>query len=116
MLPYAKAGVEFGYRQSDDCTTLVFHRPGSRVELGDGNDLPAAPSEGVRKVGEDGLSVTDSAILDLMCRSSGVVTNAAVAEHMGMSVNGARKALQRLIDAGLVERIGKGRSTRYRVR
>lgn len=73
------------------------------------------PPPSLRKVREkyaNGLGKTDSEILAFVAEA-GVVTNSDVAERMGMSVSGARKALQRLIDAGLVTREGQGKRTRY---
>ena len=58
----------------------------------------------------NGLSKTDSDVLAYVTEAE-VVTNADVAERMGMSASGARKALQRLIDAGLVTREGQGKRT-----
>lgn len=107
-----EAGVAFEYADRPNFTALVFHRPGSQLE-----DAPTEADGSVRKVGAkcaNGLGRTDRAAYDFIADRE-VVSNADVAEHMDMSANGARKALQRLIDAGLVERDGQGKATRYRV-
>ena len=89
------------------------------------NGLGKTDSEILAFVAEAGV-VTNSDVAERMGMSisgarkalqllidAGVVTNSDVAERMGMSVSGARKALQRLIDAGLVVREGQGKRTRY---
>lgn len=104
--------VKFEYRQDDDCTTLVFHRPGSQLL-----NTPTSESESARKVGAkcvNGLSHTDRAVYELVVERQ-LVSNSDVSEYMSMSANGSRKALQRLIDTGLIERTGQGKATRYRL-
>lgn len=60
----------------------------------------------------NGLSRSESTVLGFVTER-GEVGNAEVAEHMGMSLSGSRKALQRLMDRGLVVREGQGKRTRY---
>jgi DNA-binding MarR family transcriptional regulator len=43
----------------------------------------------------------------------GIRASSEVAGKAGLSPSGARKALRRLVDAGLVEKVGNGRATRY---
>mgnify|MGYP002624633212 CR=1 FL=1 len=88
-----------------------FMRSEGVAAIGSATESP----KGARKVREryaKGLGKTDSGVLAFIAEEK-VVSNVDVAERMGMSVSGARKALQRLIDAGLVTREGQGKRTRY---
>ncbi len=74
--------------------------------------------ESVRKKEREcakGLSGSDAAVYAFI-EEHGTVSNADVVGYTGLSINGARKVLQRLMDAGLVIRQGQGRSTQYCLR
>ena len=58
------------------------------------------------------LTKTESVVLEYVAARM-AVSSTDVAGHMGMSVGGARKVLQRLIGKGLVVSEGQGKSTRY---
>jgi len=52
----------------------------------------------------------------LATETDGSIASSEVAERIGMSPSGARKAFRRLTRAGLVVKLGTGRSTRYVLR
>ena len=49
----------------------------------------------------------------LATETDGLVASPEVAARAGLTRSGARKALRRLVEAGLVEKVGSGRHTRY---
>ena len=49
----------------------------------------------------------------LATETDGFVASPEVAARAGLTRSGARKALRRLVEAGLVEKVGSGRHTRY---
>ncbi len=51
----------------------------------------------------------------LTTEANGSVTSPEVAARAGLTPSGARKALRRLVDAGVVERVGAGKATRYKL-
>lgn len=52
----------------------------------------------------------------LTTEANGSVTSPEVAARAGLTPSGTRKALRRLVDAGVVERVGAGKATRYVLR
>ena len=51
----------------------------------------------------------------LTTEANGSVTSPEVAARAGLTPSGARKALRRLVEAGVVERVGVGKATRYKL-
>lgn len=49
----------------------------------------------------------------LATETDGFVASPEIATRAGLTRSGARKALRRLVEAGLVEKVGSGRHTRY---
>jgi len=52
----------------------------------------------------------------LTTETNGSIASPEVAARAGMTPSGARKALRRLAQAGVVEKVGTGKSTRYVLR
>ena len=84
-------------------------RRGSRASL---RPVPPPSLRKVREKCAKDLGKTDLEIIAFIAKAE-VVSNSDVAERMGMSFSGARKALLRLIDAELVTCEGQGKRTRY---
>lgn len=94
----AEANVKFEYRQDDDCTTLVFHRPGSHLE----NESKFGPG-GIAK---DDLSNREQLALELAAKD-GKVTTGSFAKAAGISRQAAAPVLKRLAEDGLLLWQGK---------
>lgn len=52
----------------------------------------------------------------LVTETSGSIASGEVSDRTGMTASGARKALRRLVRAGVIRKVGSGRSTRYVLR
>ena len=64
--------------------------------------------------GDNPLAPNEERALEIL-RSSGAVGTVEMMEQLSLSERGAQTLLNRLIDKGLVERIGASRATRYRL-
>lgn len=107
-----EAGVKVTYEEVSFGTKLTFHRkdPFGAID----SDKVRESAGIVREKYAKSLSKTDYTVLEFIGQA-GTTRNTEVAEHMDMSLSGARKALQRLINKGLVVRDGQGKSTLYRL-
>ena len=65
------------------------------------------------KFGKD-LSSTEVAVADLI-QEQGIVVTHDIMERFSLSERGAQRVLRRLIEKGVAEKVGAGRSTRYRL-
>lgn len=97
----SEAGVKFEYRQDDDCTKLVFHRPGSHLV-----DDAAIVSEGLAK---GALSAREQLALDIAAKE-GRVTTGVFAETAGISRQAAAPILRKLAEDRML--VWHGKSTR----
>jgi DNA-binding Lrp family transcriptional regulator len=52
----------------------------------------------------------------LVTETAGSIASVEVSDRTGMTPSGARKALRRLVRAGIIRKVGSGRSTRYSLR
>jgi len=52
----------------------------------------------------------------LATETAGSIASGEVSDRTGMTPSGARKALRRLVRAGIIRKVGSGRSTRYVLR
>lgn len=97
----SEAGVKFEYRQHNDCTTLVFHRPGSKLA----DDTFFGP-DGIAK---DGLSALESQVLSAI-DNDGAIVSKDLAAVLGVGERKAQRILKSLGEDGLIVRERNGRS------
>ena len=103
------AGVKVEYRQYNDETTVVFHRPGSQVEYvaagpeasTNSNALPdpAAIRENETR-GYAKSAVAKASIIDCLTASASPMGRAEIAERVGLSPSRASVYLRQLVQEG----------------
>lgn len=107
-----EAGVLVTYKEVPFGTKLTFHRtdpfaanPAREVRKGAGK---------VRERCGKNLTEIELAVAELI-EELEIVTTRDVMEHSGLSERGVQGVLRRLIKKGVAEKIGAGRTTRYRL-
>ena len=106
------AGVRVTYEEVPFGTKLTFHR---RDPFAANSELNVRESSG--KVRDKfGMSLTESELaVVLLVEERGIVSSRDVVELSGITERGAQKLLRRLIEKGAIEKVGAGRSTRYKI-
>ena len=85
---------------------VTFYGPGDNI-------LDLIPEEGVTDLRELGLKERQIEALRLMVNEGRVFTNREYCQQFGISIPTAARDLRKLMEAGQITRLGRGRSTRY---
>lgn len=85
---------------------VTFYGPGERI-------LDLVPRAGVTDLRELGLNERQIEALRLMVNEGIEFTNQTYREHFGVAKKTAVRDVEKLIEHGLIRRVGYGRATRY---
>ncbi len=107
------AGIRVEYVKVPSGTKLIFHRSDTFESLLDPQMRESAGKCGkVRERYGKTVSEAEMAILEYI-EEHGSITTSTVMQVTGLKERGSQKTLRRLMDSGIVKRLGASRNTRY---
>ncbi len=98
-----KVGIRVEYVKVPSGTKLVFHRS---------DTFASTLCPQVRERYGESVSETEMAVLEYIEENGSIITP-MVMQATGLKERGTQKLLRRLMDSGIVKRLGAGKNTRY---
>lgn len=95
------------FEDLDSFFAVTFYGPGERI-------LDLIPEQGVVDLRELGLNERQIEALRLMVNERRELSNREYREMFGIAARTATRELVQLVETGMVQQVGRGRSTRYR--
>jgi ATP-dependent DNA helicase RecG len=106
------AGIEFEYKRVPIGACFIFHR---KDAFADNPELQVRDSSGkVREKFGETLSKSELAAAEYI-EINGAVSSSEIMGLLEITDRGAQRLLKRLVEKDVVEKIGTGRNTRYRL-